>query len=109
MPASPEDIVSRALADSDATAVAALDLFISCFGAVAGDHALNVLAQGGVYIAGGIAPKILPRLRAGGFVASFNDKGTFASHARTIAIHVVIEERLGLLGAACAAFELKTS
>lgn len=103
----PEEIVRAALADRDATALAALDVFIACFGAVAGDHALNVLARGGVYVAGGIAPKILPRLRVGGFMASFNDKGAFAAQTRRMPVHVVIEERLALLGAACRAFELK--
>lgn len=107
MRATPEEVVSRGLAGSDVTAVAALDLFISCFGALAGDHALNVLAQGGVFVAGGIAPKILPRLRAGGFIAAFNDKGAFASHTKSCPVHIVIEERLGLLGAACAAFDLR--
>jgi len=78
----------------------ALDLFIACYGAAAGDHALNVLARGGVYVAGGIALRILPRLAAGGFVASFNDKGAFSEHARRMPVRAVRSERLGLLGAA---------
>jgi glucokinase len=67
--------VSAAALAGEPLAAHALDLFVACFGAVAGDHALAVLARGGVYIAGGVAPKILPRLRAGGFVAAFNAKG----------------------------------
>ncbi|MGA8051907.1 MAG: glucokinase, partial [Burkholderiales bacterium] len=74
-----------------------------CYGAAAGDHALNVMARGGVYVAGGIAARILPQLAAGGFLAAFNDKGTFAGHTRQIPVHVVTNERLGLIGAAVAA------
>lgn len=81
----------------------ALELFVACYGAAAGDHALNVMARGGVYVAGGIAPKILPQLRAGVFLAAFNAKGVFAGHMRRIPVHVVLSERLGLLGAANAA------
>lgn len=96
-------IADAALGGSDALAAAALDLFIACYGAAAGDFALATLAHGGVYVAGGIAPKILPRLRAGGFLAAFNAKGTFAAAARECPVHVVTNERLGLLGAAAAA------
>jgi len=78
----------------------ALELFVRCFGAVAGDHALAVLARGGVFIAGGVAPKILPRLAAGSFVAAFNAKGAHERLTRRFPVHVVTEERLGLLGAA---------
>jgi glucokinase len=81
----------------------ALDLFIAAYGAVAGDLALGVLARGGVYVAGGIAPKILPRLAAGGFVAAFNAKNRFADVARRMPVHVVTDERLPLLGAVLAA------
>jgi glucokinase len=81
----------------------ALELFIACYGAAAGDCALQVLARGGVYVAGGIAPRILPRLAAGGFMASFNDKGAFSEEARRMPVRVVKTERLGLLGAARAA------
>jgi glucokinase len=56
--------------------------------------------RGGVYVAGGIAPKILPRLAAGGFLAAFSAKGAFSDLARAMPVHVVIDERLGLLGAA---------
>jgi glucokinase len=59
-----------------------------------------------VYVAGGIAPKILPRLAAGGFVAAFDDKGAFSDLARAVPVHVVLNARLGLLGAARVAFTL---
>jgi glucokinase len=93
-------ITRHALEHGDPLANAALDLFIACYGAVAGDHALGVVARGGVYLAGGIAPKIRSRLAAGGFLAAFNAKGAFSDLARSMPVHVVLDERLGLLGAA---------
>ncbi len=93
--------ISRyALERGDALACRALDLFIACYGAVAGDHALSVSARGGVYIAGGIAPKILRRLAAGGFMAAFNAKSAHAAMTERMPVQVVTTERLGLLGAA---------
>ncbi len=99
----PAAIAQAGLAKNDALASAALDLFIACYGAAAGDHALAILARGGVYIAGGIAPKLLSRLRSGAFLAAFNAKGAFAKATRTCPVHVVTNERLCLLGAAAAA------
>ncbi len=93
-------ISRHALAHGDPLACRALDLFIACYGAVAGDHALAVTARGGVYVAGGIARKILSRLAAGGFMAAFNAKGAHARMNRKVPVRVVTTERLGLLGAA---------
>ncbi len=93
--------ISRyAMEQGDPLACRALDLFTACYGAAAGDHALAVSARGGVYIAGGIARKILSRLAAGGFMAAFNAKGAQAQLNLRIPVHVVTTERLGLLGAA---------
>lgn len=97
------EVSRRALEDAEPAALCALDLFIACYGTVAGDHALAVRADGGVYVAGGIAAKILPRLAAGGFLAAFNAKGTQAALMRACPVHIVTTHRLGLLGAACAA------
>jgi glucokinase len=98
--------VSRlALEQGDPLACRALDLFIACYGAAAGDHALAVMARGGVYVAGGIARKILSRLAAGGFTAAFNAKGEHARLNLRVPVHVVTTERLGLLGAALIASE----
>jgi glucokinase len=99
----PGAVTRHALDRGDPLALAALDLFIGCYGAAAGDQALNVMARGGVFVAGGIAPKILSRLAAGGFIAAFNDKAGFADAARRMPVHVVLEERLPLQGAAAAA------
>jgi glucokinase len=93
--------ISRlAMEQNDALANRALDLFIACYGAAAGDHTLAVMARGGVYIAGGIARKILSRLQAGGFIAAFNAKGAQAQLNLRTPVHVITTERLGLLGAA---------
>jgi glucokinase len=93
--------ISRyALEHGDPLACRALDLFIACYGALAGDHALSVSARGGVYIAGGIALKIFSRLAAGGFLAAFNAKGAQAQLTGRIPVQVVTTARLGLLGAA---------
>lgn len=96
----PAEISRRALTTGDPLAARSLDLFIACYGAVAGDHALAVCAHGGVYVVGGIAAKILPRLAAGGFIAAFNAKGSHSALARAFPVHVVTTDRLGLLGAA---------
>ena len=93
-------ITHAALESGDPLCSRALDMFVSCYGAVAGDHALAVMARGGVYITGGIAPKILPRLLGGGFLAAFNAKGTYSGTVGKIPVLVVTNERLGLLGAA---------
>ena len=93
-------ITKLALEQADPLARQALDLFIACYGAVAGDHALALMARGGVYVAGGIARRILSRLADGGFIAAFNAKGAQAQLNLKIPVHVVTTERLGLLGAA---------
>jgi glucokinase len=92
-------IVRAALEAGDPLALEALDLFVDCYGAVAGDQALNLVARGGVYVAGGVAPKILARIVSGRFIAAFNDQGAFADLACSMPVHVVVNERLGLLGA----------
>jgi glucokinase len=93
--------ISRyALEQNDPLACRALDLFIACYGAATGDHALTVTARGGVYIAGGIAPKIFSRLAAGGFMEAFNAKGAHAQMNLRMPVRVVTTDRLGLLGAA---------
>ena len=98
-------ISRHALEHGDALACRALDLFIACYGALAGDHALAVTARGGVYVAGGIARKIFTRLAAGGFMAAFNAKGAHAQLTGRIPVRVVTTERLGLLGAALIALQ----
>lgn len=93
-------ISRHALEHGDPLACRALDLFLACYGALAGDHALSVMARGGVYVAGGIARQVLSRLAAGGFMAAFNAKGAHTQLMGKMPVKVVITERLGLLGAA---------
>ena len=96
----PAAITRLALEQNDPLCCQALDLFIACYGAAAGDHALALMARGGVYIAGGMARRIFNRLAAGGFMAAFNAKGAHAQFNRKVPVHVIMTERLGLLGAA---------
>lgn len=101
--ADPAAVVSRrGLEGRDPACEAALDLFVSAYGAQAGNLALTVQALGGVYVAGGIAPKILEKLEDGAFVEAFCDKGRFAPMMREIPVRVIVEEEVGLIGAAAA-------
>lgn len=81
-------------------AVKAMDLFAEIYGAYAGNLALAGLSRNGVYVAGGIAPKIIDKLREGGFMKAFCDKGRFSSLMEEIPVHVVMNPGAGLLGAA---------
>jgi glucokinase len=84
---------------ADARANAALALFTRLYGAIAGNLALACLARGGVYLAGGIAAKILPHLQQGGFAHSYTDKGRMRPVVEDIPVHVVTNPQIGLLGA----------
>lgn len=88
-----------AAAATEPRARRALDIFIAAYGAFAGDLALLFMARGGVYLGGGIAPKILPSLQEGGFVRAFRQRGAHAGLMADFPIRVVTDERLGLLGA----------
>lgn len=88
------------LAGEDPVCTESLTLFVSIYGAEAGNLALKALAVGGVFVGGGIAPKILPRLKAGPFIEAFRDKGRLAELLQTVPVHVVLEPRAPLLGAA---------
>jgi len=99
-------IMRHALADSDALCAQALDVFISVLGAQTGNLALTVLALGGVYVAGGIAPRIIPKLKAGSFLSSFRSKGRLSDVVARVPVHVVMNPSVGLLGAAAVAAEL---
>ena len=78
----------------------ALDLFVSVYGAEAGNLALKALATGGVYVSGGIAPKILPKLKDGKFQQAFVDKGRMRPLLEATPVRVIVNENTGLLGAA---------
>jgi glucokinase len=93
-------VSEAALAKTDEACVHALDMFCEILGAEAGNLALRSMSTSGVVIGGGIPPKILPALQAGGLVKRFNDKGRFEKWTRTIAVRVALEPRAALLGAA---------
>ncbi len=77
-----------------------MDLVISAYGAEAGNLALKILAVGGIYIGGGIAPKVLSIIRRGGFMKSFTDKGRMSALLEQMPVHVILESRAALVGAA---------
>ncbi len=101
-PISPETVVNRAMDGADAIASRTLELFVLWLGRFAGDVALTLGARAGVYIAGGIAPRILPLLQSGQFRSAFEDKGRLSSYLAAIPIHVVATPNAGLKGAALA-------
>ncbi len=100
----PAQAISQAALDGhDAAAIRALKLFAAVYGQVAGDIALLTQARGGIYLAGGIPPKILPLLRGPDFLAGFHAKGRFSDWMRTLPVAVVLDGDIGLRGAALAA------
>jgi glucokinase len=77
-----------------------LDMFVSAYGAEAGNLALKVLSVGGLYVGGGIAPRILEKLKDGTFVKAFTDKGRLSQLLVNIPVRVILESRTALFGAA---------
>jgi glucokinase len=103
----PSVAIARAgMSGDDPVCSQALETFCSIYGAEAGNLALKCLATGGVFVAGGIAPKILPSLRRGSFMTAFTDKGRFAPFMRSLQVNVVLSPRTALLGAAHFALKL---
>jgi glucokinase len=80
--------------------IAAVDMFVSAYGAEAGNLALKVLSVGGLYIGGGIAPRILEKLKDGSFIKSFTDKGRLSQLLINMPVRVILDSRAALLGAA---------
>jgi glucokinase len=97
----PAAAISRAAAGgASPLASAALDLFVSVYGGEAGNLALVTMATGGIYVGGGIAPRIAARLADGRFMARFTDKGRMRPLMESIPVRVVLNDRTALLGAA---------
>ena len=97
----PAAAVARvAQAGADDEARRALGLFIEIYGSEAGNLALRLLATGGIYVAGGIAGKLLVELSDGRFMAAFTNKGSFSTLLQTIPVHIVVNDLTALLGAA---------
>jgi glucokinase len=93
-------ISQAALAGDPEIAVKAMDLLVSSYGAEAGNLALKAKAIGGVYVGGGIAPKILSKLNNGTFMQAFNEKGRYRELVSSIPVYVVLNEKAALRGAA---------
>lgn len=93
-------ISANALAGRDEIARAALRLFVRIYGQQAGNLALTTLAHGGVYVAGGIAPQIMPFLTDGEFMKAFRAKGRYQGLLGDIPVKVVMNPKVGLFGAA---------
>ena len=97
----PASVISRnGLSQGFKPCTDALELFVSIYGAVAGNLALQIVARGGVIIGGGIAPEILPLLKSDLFVDAFQDKGKFRDFMAKIPVKVVMNKSAPLLGAA---------
>lgn len=96
-------IVNVALDDERSCELCAitLDLFVCILGAEAGNLALKVLATGGVYLGGGIPPRILPTLQQEQFLKSFRRKGRMADLLARMPVHVILNPKAALLGVAC--------
>ena len=99
-------IAQAALNHESELCMEALKVFVSILGSEAGNMALNVMAKGGVYLGGGIPPKIIPALEDGTFMAAFTDKGRFSEVLKNIPVYVILNETTALYGAACYALEL---
>jgi glucokinase len=101
----PAAVISGAALDgTQVLAQKALDLWVSVYGAEAANLALKVMATGGLFLAGGISPKILSKLTGPLFMRAFLAKGRLQALMEAIPVQVVTNEKAGLLGAArCAA------
>lgn len=93
-------LITEAALKGDALCVATLKLFVEIYGAEAGNLALKSLSLGGVYIGGGIAPKILPFLQDGTFLEAFVAKGRFSDMLKEMPIKISLNEKAPLIGAA---------
>ena len=87
-------------APTTARCTRALDVFVSAYGAEAGNLALRALATGGVHVGGGIAPKIVGKLADGTFMRAFTAKGRFADWLARIPVKVILDPKTALRGAA---------
>jgi glucokinase len=99
-------VADAALSNRDPGCVEALNLFVSIFGAVAGNFALFGLTTGGVFLGGGISPKILPKLKEDIFMKAFVNKGRFKGFLEKIPVNVILNDKAALIGAAYCAIGL---
>ena len=93
-------ITAMGLANKSELCARTLDVFVSAYGAEAGNLALKVLSVGGLYVGGGIAPRILEKLKDGTFLQAFTDKGRLSQLLINMPVRVILESRAALMGAA---------
>jgi glucokinase len=97
----PSRVISRAgLSGECALSAAALELFATLYGSEAGNLALRSMATAGVYVGGGIAAKVVEKLRDGAFMNAFVAKDRMSALLGSVPVHVILDETTGLLGAA---------
>ena len=102
----PAAVTRSALHQDCEQCVEALDMFVEAYGSEAGNLALRSVATAGIYVGGGIAPKILPALQSGLFINAFLDKAPLGDWLRTMPVAVILNPAAGLIGAAVRAAEL---
>jgi len=108
--ADPTPVIARAAMEKRAAICqATLDLFVAILGSEAGNLALKVFSTGGVYLGGGIPPRIIPFLEKELFMNAFKHKGRFSGALTKIPVHVILNPELALIGAACQGFETTDS
>jgi glucokinase len=93
-------ITQTALDKKNRLCMKTVNMFVSILGAVAGNLALTGLTTGGVYLGGGISPKILPKINPSDFMASFTNKGRFKHFMEKIPVRIILNDKAALLGAA---------
>jgi glucokinase len=99
--ADPNTVITElALAAKSEICEKTLDMFVSAYGAEAGNLALKVLSVGGLYIGGGIAPRILEKLKDGTFLKAFTDKGRLSQLLVNMPVRIILESRAAMMGAA---------
>jgi glucokinase len=99
-PDAPAQISRAAFERTCPSCVETLDLFVEAYGAETGNLALRSVATGGVFVGGGIAPKILPALTSGSFVRAFRAKAPLEAMLERMPVKVILNAEAGLLGAA---------
>jgi glucokinase len=93
-------ITEMGLAAKSELCAKTLDMFVSAYGAEAGNLALKVLSVGGLYVGGGIAPRLLEKLKDGTFLKAFTDKGRMSQLLINMPVRIILESRAALMGAA---------
>jgi glucokinase len=96
----PRVVTEIALGHGDPVCMEAAELFVSVLGAVSGNLALTGFTTGGIYLGGGIPPKMLPFLKTGVFMEAFTDKGRFTGFVSRIPVYVIVNDKAALIGAA---------